>query len=197
MTLPRRTEKTQNVTEGVMKRERLIKVLGSLALVGPLAVAASAQDRAAPKGVQIYSTESVVRPVVKLQQPESAAPQAAESKDAANGKEEASKTFLMEQLDCTPLGPWLDCNKITVQGWLSQGFTWNPDSPRNRFNFPVTFNDRSNEYQMNQFYLYAERAVDTKSCCWDFGGRVDVLYGTDYYFTEAVGLETHQNGSQH
>jgi hypothetical protein len=49
---------------------------------------------------------------------------------------------------------------------------------------------------MNQFYVVVEKAVDTKSCCWDFGGRIDFLYGTDYYFTTAIGLETHGDGSQ-
>ena len=32
-----------------------------------------------------------------------------------------------------------------VSGWLQQGFTWNPDRPVDRFNGPVTQNDRANE----------------------------------------------------
>jgi hypothetical protein len=42
---------------------------------------------------------------------------------------------------------------------------------------------------MNQAYLIVERPV---AACggWDVGGRVDLLYGTDYYFTTAAGLET-------
>jgi len=83
----------------------------------------------------------------------------------------------------------LQCRGIEVGGWISQGFTWNPDNPANRFNGPVTFNDRSNEYQMNQAYLFAERAVDTGGCGWDIGGRVDALYGTDSRFTMATGLD--------
>ncbi len=88
-------------------------------------------------------------------------------------------------------------SRLVVHNWLEQGFTWNPASPRNRFNTPVTFNDRSNEYQMNQLYLGLERAVDTQRWAWDLGGRVDLLYGTDYFFTEATGLETRRNGSPH
>jgi len=88
-----------------------------------------------------------------------------------------------------PIGP-------LEAAWLSQGFTWNPDSPANRFNLPVTFNDRSNEYQMNQFYAAFGREACTNGCDWDAGGRVDLMYGTDYYYTTALGLETNAEGGQ-
>ncbi len=84
---------------------------------------------------------------------------------------------------------------INVYSWLDQGFTWNPDSPKDRFNGPVTFNDRSNEYQLNQLYLVMERAVCADGCQWDVGGRVDLLYGTDYFFVESTGLETRDDNS--
>jgi hypothetical protein len=44
--------------------------------------------------------------------------------------------------------------------------------------------------------LIAEKAVKTEGCCWDFGGRIDVLYGTDYYFTTSVGWELEDDGTQ-
>ena len=80
-------------------------------------------------------------------------------------------------------------------GWLAQGFTINPDDPNDRFNGPLTFNDRSNEYQLNQLYFAFENIVDRCGCDWDLGGRVDLLYGTDYFFTQAAGLETHSDGT--
>ncbi len=76
-------------------------------------------------------------------------------------------------------------------GWIAQGLTLNTRSPRNRSNRPVTFNDRSNEYQMNQLYLFAERAV--RDDAWSAGGRVDLLYGTDHRFTMARGLEVRRD----
>lgn len=88
-------------------------------------------------------------------------------------------------------------NSFYAQGWLDQGFTWNPDSPADRFNRPLTFNDRANEYQMNQLYLIMGRRADSDPCRFGFGGRVDLLYGSDYYFTSATGLETHDDGTQH
>jgi hypothetical protein len=194
------------VTEGVMTRDRLIKMLGSLSLLGPLAVAAWADDKATQSDVRIYNSEDVIeQATIQQTAPEQSRPATTESMDAApangaangcNGEAEETPGYLMQHLSCGPLGSFLECNGIKVAGWLAQGFTWNPDSPSNRFNFPMTFNDRSNEYQLNQFYLYAEKAANTEGCCWDFGGRIDVLVGSDYYFTTSTGWETNPDGSQ-
>jgi len=89
---------------------------------------------------------------------------------------------------------WL--SGVRGRGWIDQGFTWNPESPADRFNTPVTFNDRSNDYQLNQLYLILEKPIDPNGCKWDLGGRVDLLWGSDYYFTEAFGLEMRRDGTQ-
>jgi hypothetical protein len=54
----------------------------------------------------------------------------------------------------------------------------------------VTWTDRSNEYQLNQFWTYLERTTDTSEQDFDIGGRVDVLYGTNARLTTESGLET-------
>jgi hypothetical protein len=48
---------------------------------------------------------------------------------------------------------------------------------------------------LNQLYLALEECVDSCGTTWDIGGRVDLLYGTDYFFTTAAGLETRPDGS--
>lgn len=105
--------------------------------------------------------------------------------------------------DCCTVEPWklfdcpqLDCCGINIGGWIAQSFTWNPDDPADRFNGPVTFLDRSNEYQMNQLYLTMEKVADTGGCGFALGGRVDLLYGTDWRFTPALGLENRVDGSR-
>jgi len=90
---------------------------------------------------------------------------------------------------CGGLRGWLW--GIQFHGWINQGATLNTDSPNNRSNFPVGFNDESNAYQLNQVYVALERPVKDCGSCWEFGGRVDLLYGTDHRFTTARGLETH------
>ena len=91
---------------------------------------------------------------------------------------------------------WLNCKGIEVGGWIDQGITLNAANPNNRFNGPVTFNDRSNEYQLNQLWMYAERATCTGGYGIDVGGRFDVVYGTDHRFTVANGLEDNWNLGQ-
>lgn len=81
---------------------------------------------------------------------------------------------------------------VQAYGWANFGGTLNASKPRSRFNGPMTFNDR-NEFQANQLYGVLEKKLNVEECCWDLGGRVDLLYGSDYLFTEAAGLETHRD----
>ena len=83
---------------------------------------------------------------------------------------------------------WL--NDVGFDSWLEQGSTLNTLSPRDHSNGPVTFNNRSNEYQLNQAYFRLKRDVNTEGDVWDLGGRIDLLYGTDSLYTTSRGLET-------
>ena len=74
---------------------------------------------------------------------------------------------------------------IRVGGWINGGATFNP-SHIDGFNGPVTFGDQANRFQLNQFNVFIERAVVAEGSKWDFGGRVDVLFGTDSIFTPDV-----------
>ena len=55
---------------------------------------------------------------------------------------------------------------IRTFGWLEQGVTFNSLSPGDRWNGPVATNDRSNDYELNQFWLGFERPVNTHGCGW-------------------------------
>ncbi|CAH1195822.1 conserved exported hypothetical protein [Candidatus Nitrotoga sp. BS] len=79
-------------------------------------------------------------------------------------------------------------NGIEVGGWINAGITYNTNNPANRFNGPVTFADRSNEFQVNQLNVFMERAVATEGKAWDFGGRIDFMFGTDAIFAQAYGI---------
>ncbi len=78
---------------------------------------------------------------------------------------------------------------INVGGWVSSGVSGNIDSPEDRFNGPVTFGDRANEFGMQQLNGYIERAVDTEGKKWDLGFRADILYGTDARFTTQANFD--------
>ena len=76
---------------------------------------------------------------------------------------------------------------LNLRGWLSSGATFNGEG--SNYNGTLSFNDRSNEFQLNQLYIVAERAIDKTSESFDLGGRVDVTYGTDSAFTTALGWD--------
>ncbi len=79
---------------------------------------------------------------------------------------------------------------LELGGWLEAGFSAASTAPEDRFNGPVTFNDRHAEAQMNQLWLYLERKPNTWADGLDLGGRIDVMYGTDAEFLQARdGLE--------
>ena len=120
------------------------------------------------------------------------APAAAAEEPAAE-EDEYKPLTIMNWLDGTNLGDRLKCRKIRLSGNLVQSVTLNPQSPKDRFNGPVTWTDRSNEYQMNQWWMTAEKATDTSERDWDLGGRIDTLYGTSYRFTTEAGLEDKWN----
>jgi hypothetical protein len=82
---------------------------------------------------------------------------------------------------------------IEVGGWLQHGITYNHGNPDPPFNGPVATNDLDSEWQMNQLWLYLVRPADTGGCGWAWGGRIDMLYGTDWRFGVNHGLEDRIN----
>jgi hypothetical protein len=86
--------------------------------------------------------------------------------------------------------PWMfQRYGINTGGWIQQGITFNNLKPADKFNGPNSTNDRDREYQLNQAWWYFERPTNTDGYGWDLGGRVDVVYGTDWRFGQCYGLE--------
>lgn len=90
----------------------------------------------------------------------------------------------------------LQAHNIAMGGWVQQGITGVNPTPNNRSLGPLSTDDRANEYQLNQAWLFFERAITNEGEGWDWGGRVDILYGTDWRFANTLGLENTFNGSQ-
>jgi putative OmpL-like beta-barrel porin-2 len=87
-------------------------------------------------------------------------------------------------------------NGIEVGGWANAGITYASHSNDNGNNGVIPFGtDRVNEFQLNQTYLFIEKAVNTEGSGWDFGGRVDFMFGTDAPSTQAGGWDNQILGS--
>ncbi|WP_054775035.1 porin, partial [Methylogaea oryzae] len=95
---------------------------------------------------------------------------------------------LLESLTGKDAAAWtgLDRFGLNAGGWAAAGFTYNSDSPASHNNGPVSFNYRSNEFHLYQLNLFVERQTQ-KGDDWDFGGRMDVMFGTDTPYTQATG----------
>lgn len=78
---------------------------------------------------------------------------------------------------------------INMGGWVEQGITLNSRDPTDGFNGPIATNDLDRQYQLNQLWLYFVRPTKTDGCGVDIGGRIDVVYGTDWRFGQCLGLE--------
>lgn len=99
------------------------------------------------------------------------------------GTTDAYASGMVKELEDT-----LDHYGFVVGGWANGGVTYNGNEPENNFNGPVTFGDRASEFQLNQLNMYIQRAVAAEGSSWDFGGRFDIMYGTDSIFTQAYGV---------
>lgn len=92
-----------------------------------------------------------------------------------------------DNLQANNLINFLKDSRIELGGWINAGATFNP-SQADGYNGPVIFTDQANKFQLNQFNLYLRRSVVTTGTGWDFGGRVDFMFGTDAIFTQAFGV---------
>jgi len=101
---------------------------------------------------------------------------------------------LTDLWDCEDGSNVLKDNQWRIGGNIDQSFTGNWSSPRDRFNGPVTWTDRSNEYELNQAWIYFERATDTSKKDFDLGGRFDGFIGTNARFDTETGLENNNFG---
>jgi hypothetical protein len=81
-------------------------------------------------------------------------------------------------------------SRLAIYGWLESGFTGNVDAPKDNQNFGRLFDDRSNEFVLNQAVITAERALDPKAG-FDWGFKLQLLFGTDARYIHSLGLLDH------
>ena len=85
------------------------------------------------------------------------------------------------------LFPANNCRRTEIGGWVSVGYHSNQTPQSVAFNDVLAFNDRARRVNLHQAWAYAERDVDAGCCGWDWGYRVDFMYGTDAQKTQAFG----------
>ena len=78
--------------------------------------------------------------------------------------------------------------RFKVYGWIESGFTLNPDQPNDRQNFGRLFDDRANEPLLNQAVITLERTLASPPSGFDWGFKLQVMYGSDARFSHSLGL---------
>ena len=84
-----------------------------------------------------------------------------------------------------PPANWWDT--VTIGGSVEAGITFNPDNPGDGLNFGHLFTDKANQPLLNQVLLTIQRPLDPKATDYDFGFKVQAMYGTDARYTHYLG----------
>jgi hypothetical protein len=107
--------------------------------------------------------------------------------------------WLMKQTQGTWLGALLDDNRLFLSGWIEQSYTASTDKVSN---YPMIFNDRANQYLLQQAWVRIGRKLVTSgTTAPSWGFQIDAINGSDYRWTIARGfwnsqLDNHVPGSQ-
>jgi hypothetical protein len=78
--------------------------------------------------------------------------------------------------------------RFKISGWIDSGITINPASPNDNQNFGRLFDDRANEPLLNQFVINFERALAPQPGEFDWGFKLQFMYGSDARFIHSLGL---------
>jgi hypothetical protein len=78
-------------------------------------------------------------------------------------------------------------NNLKFGGWVETSISVNDNARHDGFNGPVTFQDRTSELQLNQLNGFLQKSVAASGSDFDWGGRFDLMFGSDSIFTQAYG----------
>src|SRR6266571_863973 len=79
-------------------------------------------------------------------------------------------------------------SRFKISGWIDSGITFNPDSPQSNQNFGRLFDDRADEPLLNQVVINFERALAPQPGEFDWGFKLQFMYGSDARFIHSLGL---------
>src|SRR6266436_6065322 len=81
--------------------------------------------------------------------------------------------------------------RFKISGWIDSGIAINPAGPNDNQNFGRLFDDRANEPLLNQFVINFERALVPQPGEFDWGFKLQFMYGSDARFIHSLGLFDH------
>ena len=98
----------------------------------------------------------------------------------------------------SPAKPWAPpaslsdwASTIATSGQVDAGIVVNPQNPDNGVNYGRLFTDKANRPILNQLLLTLERDTDPKATGYDFGFKLQGLYGSDARIVHLLGVFDH------
>ncbi len=91
----------------------------------------------------------------------------------------------VEAKPAAPPPSWVDT--LTVSGAIEAGGNFNPGYPPDGLNFGQTFTDKANSVLLNQALLTVQRPLDPNATGYDFGLKIQTMYGSDARYTHYLG----------
>ena len=89
--------------------------------------------------------------------------------------------------DPSGMDPWElfpeTCGGLNIGGWFQMGY----HTEGTNGNGTGMFNNYPNVFQLHQAWVYAEKQAENNGYGWDWGFRMDYVYGTDGQDTQAFG----------
>src|SRR5262245_43221527 len=145
----------------------------------------------APAAAPARTAETLPQPVVVtaplLPEPKKATPAAAAPAAASAA---GDRWLLMRALQGTWPGAVLDDHRMTIYGWTAMSYT---ASSASKVNTPVVWNDKADQFLLQQHWTRFERSVVTSGTTEPtLGLRTDWLIGSDYRFTLPRGIFNNQ-----
>ena len=87
--------------------------------------------------------------------------------------------------EAPPPGLWVDGIHLSAQ--LESGIIANPMRPATGLNWGQLFTDHANQVQLNQLLLTANKPLDPKNSDYQWGFKVQFMYGSDARYTQFLG----------
>jgi hypothetical protein len=87
--------------------------------------------------------------------------------------------------EAPPPGYWI--NGIHLSAQIQAGIMGNPSGPSDGLNFGHLFTDHANQVQLNQVLLTANKPLDPKDSDYQWGFKVQFMYGSDARYTQFLG----------
>jgi hypothetical protein len=87
--------------------------------------------------------------------------------------------------EAPPPGLWI--NGIHLSAQIEGGFMGNPSRPADGLDFGQLFTDHANQFQLNQILLTANKPLDPKNSDYQWGFKVQFMYGSDARYTQFLG----------